>query len=103
MLPPAEDVFGGQPPRYTTGLIEPGTATQTVTDIPDGSYVIWASCGYGTTPNTLWISDYPGIADYLARFPQNTVFPAPREATIVTVPSPESSGSLADIGAIFGS
>ncbi|AQA25041.1 hypothetical protein BTZ20_3886 [Rhodococcus sp. MTM3W5.2] len=103
VLPPAADVFVDQPFLYTTDAVDPGTVTHTVTDIPDGTYVVWAACGLGTGPTTFWISDYPGLTDYMTRFPDRTVFPVQQKATVVTLPRLEGSGSLADIGAIFGS
>ncbi|MGW6377880.1 hypothetical protein ACWFRB_17655 [Rhodococcus sp. NPDC055112] len=104
VLPPVKDAVVDRPHQYTTDTVDPGTATQTVTDIPDGTYVVWAACGLGSGPTTFWVSDYPGLVDHMADIhPGKTVFPVQQKATIVTVGDSEGSGSLADIGAIFGS
>jgi hypothetical protein len=57
----------------------------------------------------MWISDFPGIADYLAQWP-GTEFIVQQASTVVTVagedPAPPAAGdtlNLDDLGTIFGS
>ncbi|SEM47252.1 hypothetical protein [Rhodococcus maanshanensis] len=104
ILPPVEDVLRAGQSLYANGEVQPGTSTQTVTDVPDGSYVVLASCGL-TDPMIWWVSDYPGIADYLTQIPGLTAFTVQQESTVVTIPAttPPTGGNLPDPGAIFGS
>ncbi|MFC4604400.1 hypothetical protein [Rhodococcus kronopolitis] len=101
VLPPVEDVLRAGQTLYANGEVQPGTATQTVTDIPDGSYVVLASCSPVADPMTMWVSDYPGIADYLAGIPAITAFTVDQESTVVTVPHVEPARP--DLGELFGS
>lgn len=101
VLPPVEDVLRAGQTLYTNGEVQPGTATQTVTDIPDGSYVVLASCSPVADPMIMWVSDYPGIADYLAGIPAITAFTVDQESAVVTVPHVVPAGP--DLGQPFGS
>lgn len=101
VLPPVEDVLRAGQTLYTNGEVQPGTATQTVTNIPDGSYVVLASCSPVADPMTMWVSDYPGIADYLSGIPAITAFTVDQESTVVTVPHVVPAGP--DLDQPFGS
>lgn len=84
VLPPIWEVTGSGQTLYTSGEVQPGTTTQTVTEIPDGSYVVLATCG--NADNTaMWASDYPGIGEILDLFPL-TAFAVQQASTVVTVP-----------------
>ncbi|MFI6432886.1 hypothetical protein [Rhodococcus oryzae] len=100
VLPPVEDVLQNGQSLGASGEIQPGTVTQTVTDIPDGSYVVLASCGRYDTDPAMWVSAYPGVEEYLKQFPV-TAFTVQQESTVVTVPHTNPAGP--DLGAIFGS
>ncbi|MDH6287148.1 hypothetical protein ACNJ7E_14370 [Rhodococcus sp. NM-2] len=63
------------------------------------------------TDPAMWISDYPGIEDYLAQWP-GTEFTVQQASTVVTVavagedPAPPAAGDAPDVddlGTIFGS
>ncbi|WP_213572213.1 hypothetical protein [Rhodococcus sp. USK13] len=105
-LPPVDDIMRTGQSLYQQGDIPPGTTTQTVTDIPDGSYVALASCGREGTDPAMWVSAYPGIEQYLVQFPMtaNTVQQA---STVVTVPNSdpkrEDIPDLSEPGTLFGS
>lgn len=100
VLPPIADVIGPGQSLYDQGEIPTGVATQSVTDVPDGSYVVLASCGRQDAEHAMWVSDYPGIEEYLELF-QLDAFVVQQESTVVTVPHPDPAGP--DLGAIFGS
>ncbi|WP_336882858.1 hypothetical protein [Rhodococcus globerulus] len=85
VLPPVEDILRAGQTLYTNGEVQPGTTIQTVTDIPGGSYVVLASCSLSADPMTMWVSDYPGIADYLAGIPAVTAFTVQQASAVVTV------------------
>ena len=106
VLPPVEDVLGAGQTLYANGEVQPGTATQTITDIPDGSYVILASCmRTDPTPTIMWVSDYPGIADYLAGLPTTTAFTVGQASTAVTIPHVDTplATTFPDLAALFES
>jgi hypothetical protein len=84
-LPPVRDVPSAGHTLHETGEVQPGT-TQSVLDIPDGSYVALASCSRADTDPAIWISDYPGIGDYLEQWP-GAEFTVQQTSTVVTVPS----------------
>lgn len=108
VLPPVRDVLSAGQSLYETGEIQPGTPTQSVSDVPDGSYVALASCSRTDTDPAMWVSDYPGIEDYLAQWP-GTKFTVQQVSTVVTVPSVDptppaaDNANLDDLGTIFGS
>ncbi|MDV6281974.1 hypothetical protein [Rhodococcus jostii] len=111
VLPPVRDVLSAGQSLYETGEVQPGTTTQSVMDVPDGSYVALASCSRTDTDPAMWISDYPGIEDYLAQWP-GTEFTVQQASTVVTVavagedPAPPAAGDAPDVddlGTIFGS
>ncbi|AHK32049.1 hypothetical protein OPAG_05352 [Rhodococcus opacus PD630] len=108
VLPPVRDVLSAGQSLYETGEIQPGTPTQSVSDVPDGSYVAPASCSRTDTDPAMWVSDYPGIEDYLAQWP-GTKFTVQQVSTVVTVPSVDptppaaDNANLDDLGTIFGS
>ncbi|MDH6679356.1 hypothetical protein M2284_003578 [Rhodococcus sp. LBL1] len=103
VLPPVADVIGPGQTLYDHGEIQPGVTTQAVTEIPDGTYVTLASCGREGSDPALWVSDYPGIEDYLKPLP-TPAFTVQQASTVVTVPNvaPPAAGSV-DLGAMFGS
>lgn len=101
VLPPVEDVLRAGQTLYANGEVQPGTATQTVTDIPDGSYVVLASCSPVADPMTMWVSDYPGIADYLAGIPAITAFTVQQESAVVAIP--QADPVRPGLGELFGS
>ncbi|WFR70990.1 hypothetical protein P9209_16435 [Prescottella defluvii] len=103
MLPPVADVIGPGQTLYDHGEIQPGVTSQAVAGIPDGTYVTLASCGRDGSDPAMWVSDYPGIEDYLKPFPTPT-FTVLQASTVVAVPNtaPPAAGSV-DLGAMFGS
>ncbi|MFC7450401.1 hypothetical protein [Rhodococcus daqingensis] len=100
VLPPIADVIGPGQSLAAQGEIQTGTSMQSVTDVPDGSYVVLASCGRYDTDPAMWVSAYPGVEEYLTQFPV-TAFTVQQESTVVTIPHPDPAGP--DLGAIFGS
>ncbi|MFC0450520.1 hypothetical protein [Rhodococcus jostii] len=111
VLPPVDDVLRNGQSLYQQDDIPPGTTTQSVTDVPDGSYVALASCGSEGTDPAMWVSDYPGIERYLAQFPM-TAYTVQQASTVVTVPDVASAPAppaadivpdLSDLGTLFGS
>lgn len=111
VLPPVRDVLSAGQTLYETGEVQPGTTTQSVLDIPDGSYVALASCSRADTDPAMWISDYPGIEDYLEQWP-GTEFTVQQTSTVVTVPNVDTAPAppaaatvpdLSELGTLFGS
>lgn len=109
VLPPVETVVSQTHEYYDTGSVEPGTtATQTVTDIPPGSYVVLATCTLGEFDSTeaWWLSDYPGIKERVEDLVPWTTYTVQQESVVITIDqgSPEPVlpviGDLADA---FGS
>lgn len=85
VLPPVAEVIAQGQTLSTSGRVQPGVTTQTVTEIPDGTYVVLASCSTDGLA-TMWVSDYPGIADHLAPLPV-TAYPVQQASPVVTVPA----------------
>jgi hypothetical protein len=108
VLPPVDDVLRSGQSLYRQGDIPPGITTQSVTDVPDGSYVALASCGREGNDPAMWVSDYPGIEQYLIQFPM-TAYTVQQASTVVTVPSIATPPAgvlipdLSDLGTLFGS
>ncbi|MGW0176279.1 hypothetical protein ACWDUM_20835 [Rhodococcus sp. NPDC003322] len=103
VLPPVADVIAGGQTLYDAGEVQPGVSTQVVSDIPDGTYVVLATCGRHDDDPTMWVSAYPGVEEYLAVFPATT-FTVEQASTVVSIPStPPAAGLLPDLGAIFSS
>jgi hypothetical protein len=105
VLPPVAEVIGNGQSLYSTEPAgQPGVSTQTVADVPAGSYVVLATCGtQDSDPAFAWISDYPGIQDHLGTFPW-TVFTVQQASTVVTVGPPSllpDLGSLLPSGSAF--
>ncbi|MGV9865182.1 hypothetical protein [Rhodococcus koreensis] len=108
VLPPIAEVVGPGQSLYQQDDIPPGTTTQSVLDVPDGSYVALASCGREGDDPALWVSDYPGVEQFLVQFPM-PAYTVEQASSVVTVPSvapappavaiPDASG----LGQIFGS
>lgn len=104
VLPPVGEVIQNGQSLYTNGQVEPGTSVQSIDNVPAGSYVVLASCTFtdGDT-TTAWISDYPGLEDYVAQLPwvSHTV---QQDSTLITVgetsPNPVP---VPDLGAIISS
>lgn len=104
-LPPVADVIAAGQTLYDQGEVQPGVTKQTVTEIPDGTYVVLATCGRSGNDPAMWVSDYPGIEDYLEPF-QMPAFTVQQASALVTVPTAAPSSPVAgslDLGAIFGS
>ncbi len=106
VLPPVGDVLQNGQTLYANGPAQSGATTQTVTDVPAGSYVVLASCSLteGDT-TTVWISDYPGLDDALAELPWTTHI-IEQASTVVAVEgsgSAQTGGLLQYLGAILGS
>ncbi|MDH6285076.1 hypothetical protein [Prescottella agglutinans] len=103
VLPPVADVITAGQTLYDHGEVQPGVTTQAVTEIPDGAYVVLATCGRDGSDPAMWVSDYPGIEDYLKPF-QMPAFTVQQASTVVTVPNtaPPAAGSV-DLGTMFGS
>lgn len=109
VLPPLDDLMRSGQSLYQQDDIPPGTTTQSVTDVPDGSYVALASCGREGTDPAMWVSNYPGIEQYLVQFPM-TAYIVQQASTVVTVPSvdpaPPAAALVPDLsepGTLFGS
>ncbi|KDE12325.1 MULTISPECIES: hypothetical protein [Rhodococcus] len=85
VLPPVAEVIRNGQALGTSGQVQPGVTTQTVTEIPDGSYVVLASCSTDDLA-TMWVSDYPGIAEHLAPLPV-TAYIVQEASPVVTVPN----------------
>ena len=105
VLPPIATVLTQGQSLYSHSEIPAGGATQTITDVPDGPYVVLASCG--TPSNTaMWISAYPGLEEYLPQFQMDHAFLIQQESTVVTVPSPDptlpGSSALPDLVEFVG-
>ena len=100
VLPPIEDTIGSGQTIYESGVIPTGTTVQTVTDIPDGSYVVLASCGSLDEPMSMWASDYPGLETYLAMFPFTT-YAVQQASWVATLPA--AGAPTAAPGVNFGS
>lgn len=85
VLPPVGEVIGNGQSLYTNGEVPVGATTQTVTDVPAGTYVALATCTLveGDT-TTAWISDYEGLDEFLAQIPW-TSYTVQQASTIVTV------------------
>ena len=102
VLPPIGEVTGSGQTLYASGQVQPGTTTQTVTDVPDGSYVALATC-VDADNTAMWVSDYPGIGEILALFP-STAFAVQQSSTVVTVPTDAAAPSVPEPGLpLFGS
>ncbi|OZD18278.1 hypothetical protein CH253_17580 [Rhodococcus sp. 06-156-3C] len=101
VLPPVWEVIGPGQTLYSTDAAgQPGVSTQSVTDIPAGSYVALATCGTeNVDPATVWISDYPGLTEVLATVPW-TSYTVAQASPIVTIG--ESAPALPDLGSLLG-
>ncbi|WP_420878993.1 hypothetical protein [Rhodococcus sp. (in: high G+C Gram-positive bacteria)] len=100
VLPPVADIIMAGQTIFTQGEVAPGVTAQTVTDIPDGSYIALATCGrYDATP-AMWVSAYPGIEEYLVPF-QMPAFAVEEASPIVVIPGP--AAPEAGMGTTFGS
>ncbi len=105
VLPPVGDVLGSGQSLYDSGEIQPGGTVQSVTDVPDGSYAVLATCSRGGTDAAMWVSDYPGIEQTLQQFPA-TAFTVQEASRVLTIPSsatPPVPGGPLNLGSLFGS
>lgn len=85
VLPPVGEVIGNGQSLYTGGEVSAGATTQVVADVPAGTYVVLASCGLTEgNSTTAWISDYPGLDEFLAQIPW-TSYTVEQASAIVTV------------------
>nr|EJJ01721.1 hypothetical protein JVH1_0750 [Rhodococcus sp. JVH1] len=88
--------------------MQSGETTQSVVDVPDGSYVALASCSRTHTDPAIWVSNYPGLEEYLAhtRAPRSPgsrhLLSSPSPAR-TPHPPPTTPPDLSDLGTIFGS
>ncbi|KAA0024435.1 hypothetical protein [Antrihabitans cavernicola] len=103
VLPPIEVVFGGGQTLYDHSDIQPGSTTQSVTAVPDGSYVALASCARDQSDPAMWVSDYPGLDTVLKLFP-NPSFAVQQASPVVTVPGASAPAipGLPDFGSLSG-
>lgn len=101
VLPPVWEVIGPGQTLYSTDPAgQPGVSTQSVTDIPAGTYVALATCGTeNVDPATLWVSDYPGLSEVLATVPW-IAYTVQQASPIVTID--ESAPVLPDLGSLPG-
>ncbi|MFE7415934.1 hypothetical protein [Rhodococcus sp. NPDC057529] len=108
VLPPIAEVVGPGQSLYQQDDIPPGTTTQSVLDVPDGSYVALASCSRSDTDPALWVSDYPGVEQFLVQFPM-PAYTVEQASSVVIVPSVAAAPpavaipDASDLGKIFGS
>lgn len=89
--PPASELNGQS--LYEGGEVTAGVTAQSVTEIPDGTYVALATCVDVDPTGPLWVSDYPGIDEILALFP-NESFAVDEASPIVTFPAPNDDSVL---------
>nr|NIL81989.1 hypothetical protein [Rhodococcus kroppenstedtii] len=106
VLPPLDTILGQD--IFTGGDVPPGTTTQQLTDVPDGSWAVLVTCSNpGSESPATWLSDYPGVEDYLTRLQFPTPwFAVDQASTVLTVPAPASgdTGSPLDgLSDAFGS
>ncbi|GGG15906.1 hypothetical protein GCM10007304_32490 [Rhodococcoides trifolii] len=91
---------------YESGTVATGTSTQTVRDIPDGSYVALGSCGRAESDPALWVSSYPGVNDVLRLYPY-PAYEVQEASPIVVLPAGGPVQIVTDflrqLGAAFGS
>ncbi len=105
VLPPVADVLQNGQTLYASGEIQPGVTAQSVTAIPDGTYVVLATCASSGTDAAMWVSDYPGIEETLRAFP-TPAFTVQQASPVVTIPGASTNpnpGTLPDLGSLFGS
>nr|WP_212669292.1 hypothetical protein [Rhodococcus sp. 06-621-2] len=101
VLPPVWDVIGtGQTLYSADDTGETGVSTQSVTDVPAGTYMALATCGtQNEDPATVWISDYPGLTEVLATVPW-TSYTVQQASPVVTIGEPVPT--RADLGSLLG-
>lgn len=85
-MPPVEVILSGGQSFYDQGVVAPGTITQVVTDVPEGSYVVLASCGSDGSNPSMWVSDYFGIEGHLSVLPY-TSYVVQQASAVVTIPA----------------
>ncbi|WP_328811800.1 hypothetical protein [Rhodococcus sp. NBC_00294] len=109
VLPPVETVVSQTHEYYESGSIAAGaTTTQTVTDIPPGSYVVLATCTLGEFDSTeaWWLSDYPGIKEHVEDLVPWTTYTVQQKSVVITIDqaSPEPAlPAISDLTDAFGS
>lgn len=101
-LPPVEDVLANGQTLGSSGEIQGGVTAQPVPDIPNGTYVVLATCSRSGTDPAMWVSKYPGIEATLAQFPMPG-FTVEEASRVVTVPAGQASGPLPDLSSLLGS
>lgn len=105
VLPPVADVLQNGQTLYASGEVQPGVSAQSVTEIPDGSYVVLATCTSAGTDAAMWVSDYPGIEQTLRAFP-TPAFTVQQASPLIAVPGAPTHpvpGALPDLRSLFGS
>lgn len=106
VLPPVEDVLRNGQTLYTSGEAPSGVTTRSVTEIPDGTYVVLATCTSDGTDAAMWVSDYPGIEETLRAFP-TPAFTVQQASPVITIPGGTpphpAPGILPDLRSLFGS
>ncbi|KZF12426.1 hypothetical protein A2J03_17920 [Rhodococcus sp. EPR-157] len=102
VMPPIADVLvNGQTLYSLEDAGQAGVSSQSVTDIPAGTYVALASCvTENVDPTIAWISDYPGLDDHLATLPW-TSYIVQQASPVVTIE--DSAPTLPDLGSLLGS
>ncbi len=83
-LPPVEELTDQT--LIDNGTIEPGVSAQTVSELPDGTYVALATCVGEGEEGALWVSDYPAIDETLELFP-NESFAVGETSPVIVVPA----------------
>ncbi|AMY19563.1 MULTISPECIES: hypothetical protein [Nocardiaceae] len=108
-LPPLETVLFEQHQLSAAGTAAPGTTvTQTVLDVPPGSYVVLATCmlGEADTTQAWWLSDYPGLAEFAGNLVPWSTYTVQQQSTVVTIKEAAQEPVLPEFGDLtdaFGS
>ncbi|OZF55807.1 hypothetical protein CH293_05615 [Rhodococcus sp. 14-2470-1b] len=102
VLPPVWEIVGSGQTLYSNDDAgQSGVSTQSVTGIPAGTYVALATCATeNVDPATVWVSDYPGLAEVLATTPWVS-YTVQQASPIVTIGDPAPTAP--DLGALLGS
>ncbi|BCN44362.1 hypothetical protein KAREA_27260 [Prescottella equi] len=93
VLPPVADVVLGPQPWQTGGPTPAGVTTQTLTDVPAGSYVILATCGRHENDRAMWVPSIPGSRN---TSPLSKSQPSPSRKNQPSSPSSETDCSYRD-------
>lgn len=89
-LPPIEEL--SDQTLADSGEVQPGVTTQTLTELPDGTYVALATC-VGVAPGSaLWVSNYPDVGEVLDLFP-NESFAVEQASPVIVVPGQDEAAA----------